>query len=269
MEVNKPSEDTLTYRCYGDGGSPLLLLHGLFGSKKNWQTIARDLSEDYLVYALDLRNHGESFHHGDTSYNALAGDVLSFLDHLDIEKAVILGHSMGGKTAMRLAFSAPERITALIVEDVGPGSHGERYRAELEAMLRLDLSMIHSRGDAERELAAMEVEKGLVRFLLSNLRRNSDGAFFWRNNLDGIGRGFEEIWKSVIHDGDSFSGPTLFLKGEKSQAIDEEDLELIKQAFPRHQLRSIADAGHWIHAERYDLFLNSVRTFLRSLSESM
>ena len=263
-------ESLLHFREYspgipGTGVIPVILIHGLFGSGDNFHTVAVELARDYPVVVPDMRNHGRSFHSPDTSYEAMAGDLERLMDRLSIPKAYIVGHSMGGKCAMRFAALNPDRAAALVIEDIGPGVHPQHYRRETDAMLDLDVHSLESRGSAEKILEKSVPDPVLRLFLLKNLERAGDGTYRWRNNIEGISEGYDEIWKPAVSTGMIYDGPGLFLKGEKSRAITPNDREIIRRQFPGSTVRVVEDAGHWIHAEKRDDFITAVRDFIASI----
>ena len=252
----------LKTREYGEGGIPLLVLHGLFGSGDNWHTIARRLESKRRVIAADLRNHGDSPHSELFTFPAMAGDAAELLADRRIDSADILGHSLGGKVGMELALSRPELVRRLIVVDIAP----KRYRphnVELrDAMLALDLETIETRREAERALAERVPDRTVQLFLLKNLVHAEGGGFRWRLNLEGITRSFENTGEPIA-PGRRFVGPVLFLYGGESDYLDPEaDRDYILELFPRAELRRVAGATHWVHADRPDEVVAEIERFL-------
>lgn len=256
-------------------GQPLFILHGLYGSGDNWLTIAKELASFCEVYLVDQRNHGKSFHSEIHDYPSMAADLKRLMDHLDIGKASILGHSMGGKTAMHFAAENPSRITKLIIADISPRTYFDHpsdiresrfHETILRTLSSIDLKKITSLGDADALLKATVPDKQLRQFLLKNLDRNKETGFRWKlnpevllKNLDNLNAGME----SYIQNGISFTQfPTLFIRGEQSDYIREPDLLLIRRLYPLAQVTTIKNAGHWLHAQQPALFISVVKRFL-------
>lgn len=246
---------------YGEG-APILLLHGLFGSGVNFRSIARQLSARYRAVTVDLRNHGESPHAPSMDYPSMAEDVLALLDRLDFGRATLLGHSMGGKAAMLLALQHPERVEKLAVVDIAPGPSEADHLPLVDAMQNLDLDRVASRSQADRDLTESIPEAGVRRFLLQNLV-SSGNRYRWRINLDAIESSMGKLLDFPdIAPGTTYSGPTLFLRGEKSYYVRPEHHARIHELFPHSTIESIAGAGHWVHADQPRAFLAAVEKFL-------
>ncbi|MFO7992718.1 MAG: alpha/beta fold hydrolase [Marinobacter sp.] len=258
----------LNYRVTGEG-SPLILLHGLFGSLENLGGISRRLQDQWQVHALDQRNHGSSPHTDTMDYPAMADDVLAYMDARGLEKASILGHSMGGKTAMQVALRAPQRVERIIVADIAPVTYHPRHDVVLEGLKAMDLGLIRSRQDADRALAEYVEEPGVRQFLLKNLVRVADdddrsdhpGLYRWRLNLPVIEQCYPKLAEAPEGDG-PFEGPVLFIKGADSAYIQEKHRDDIRRLFPDADLRIINGTGHWLHAEKPDSFAALCRRFL-------
>lgn len=242
-------------------GYPLLLLHGLFGSSGNWASVARDLGSTYTVFALDQRNHGRSPRAAVMSYDAMAEDVLSFMGRRGIARAHLLGHSMGGKTVMRLAQREPQRVSRLVVVDIAPGATEAGHEEIVEALRSVDLSRAATRDDVGRALEGEIPEARVRQFLLTNLRRDHEGRLQWKLNLDAIAANYASLVAPLPDDG-RFDGPTLFLRGERSRHLRVEDEPVIRHAFPRASFLTVAGAGHWVHADAPEAFLAAVKQFL-------
>lgn len=257
----------LNYRITGEG-SPLILLHGLFGSLDNLGGISRRLQDKWQIHALDQRNHGSSPHTDDMGYPAMAEDVLAYMDARGLDKASILGHSMGGKTAMQVALTAPDRVDRIIVADIAPVAYQPRHDAVLEGLTSVDLGSIRSRQDADRVLAEYVEEPGVRQFLLKNLVRVTEeerdhypGPYRWRLNLPVIEQCYPRL--ALAPEGDApFEGPVLFIKGADSAYIQEKHRDEIRKRFPSADLRIIEGTGHWLHAEKPDSFAALCRRFL-------
>jgi esterase len=261
----------LFFRKFG-GGPPFIILHGLYGSSDNWVSIGRELSAWFEVYLLDLRNHGRSPHSPEHSYKQMAGDLKEFMDDHQIQKAIILGHSMGGKAAMKFACLFPERITHLIVLDIAPKSYlfssdlqsdTLNHKKILQAMLNFDFSGIQNRDELDERLAKVIRSRQVRQFLLKNVKRKKDHTFDWIinvqslfDNLDNILDGFSTELAAI---GEPVTGfPVLFIKGAKSEYITKDDEALIKKLFPYADIHSVPGVGHWLHAEEPVLLLKSV-----------
>lgn len=251
----------LAFQDYGEG-PPLVILHGLFGSGRNWTGIARRLAEAWHVYALDLRNHGDSPWAETMDYPAMAGDVSAFLDRQGLDRVALLGHSMGGKTAMALALAQPERIGSLTVVDIAPVAYSQTHQGYVEALQALDLGGITRRAEADAALQASIPEAGIRAFLLQNLVAR-DGGFAWRFNLAALGAGMAEISGFPEAPGQgAYDGRTFFLGGGLSDYITAEHQGAIARLFPRAAVETVAGAGHWVHAEAPERFLEALQAFL-------
>jgi len=250
----------LNYKSYGQG-EPVIILHGLFGMLDNWQTIARQLSEEYNVYLLDQRNHGKSPHTERFDYSDMAEDVSDFMEKEGILKAHIIGHSMGGKTAMQLALFYPEKIESLTVVDIAPKAYKGGHQEIFEALFSIDLPTIESRKDADEQLQATISNFGVRQFLLKNLTRQKTGGYAWKMNLPTIHESYTAIL-SAITSIDSFSGPVLFIRGGQSKYVADIDKFIIKDLFPAADIVTIEGAGHWVHAEKPTELLEAVRRFI-------
>jgi pimeloyl-ACP methyl ester carboxylesterase len=251
----------LAYQVHGDG-PPVVVLHGLLGSARNWATIARQLGESHRVFCLDLRNHGESPWAETMTFGEMAEDVAAFLDRHDLPSATVIGHSMGGKVAMRLALSHGERVTRLMVVDVAPVTYDHSFADYLEAMQRVDLASTTRRAEIDARLAEAIPDQGVRAFLLQNLVR-SEAGFAWRVNLDALRANMAAIMDFPTSEEEApYDGPTLFVAGGHSSYVLPEHRPAIERWFPRAELVAIDDAGHWVHAERPAEFLSAVRRFL-------
>jgi esterase len=253
---------TLHHRDAGEGTRPLVLLHGLFGSSANWMGIARALAPDWRVVVPDLRNHGRSFHDPDVSYPALAGDVRALLDALGLEHALLVGHSMGGKTAMWLALTAPERVERLVVVDSAPVGSASSVAGLLRGLADLDLGTMPDRAAVGAALAGAVPDARVRDYLLQNLVRH-DGAWRWRMNVPALLAGIDTIrgWPQPPADA-RYLGPTLFLHGGESGYVQPAHEPVIRALFPYARFRSVPGAGHWVYADRPAEFVAALRAFL-------
>jgi esterase len=251
----------LNFQTYGSG-FPVLILHGLFGSLDNWQPVSRKLGEYFQVFALDLRNHGRSPHSEDFTYELMAEDVHEFMAQHNLSRAHLLGHSMGGKAAMLFALLHPELVEKLVIVDMAPKAYPPVHLPLFEAMLSLDLSSFRERGEIDAALKPSIPEVAIRQFLLKNIGRDDSGAFRWKLNLPAIHRNYHHL-KGEIADNRSFDGPTLFIKGERSNHIADGDEILIKRLFKNARIETIPDAGHWVHADNPASFIETTIKFMR------
>ncbi len=235
------------HRHYG-AGPPLIILHGLFGSLDNWATLAREWGRRFEVWMFDARNHGRSEHREVMDYPAMAQDLAEFMDRHGLEAASVLGHSMGGKTAMHAALTAPSRIERLVVVDIAPRSYARAHDDLLRALLAADPGGFTDRRQADAAMAASVPDEPTRRFLLKNLARIERGGFRWKMNLEVIGRSYDALrgWNPPAG---RFDGPTLVVRGGRSRYVMEEDRETIQHLFPRAVIATIPQAGHWVHAD--------------------
>lgn len=243
-------------------GQPLLILHGLFGTLDNWQTISKRLAEHYNVFLVDLRNHGRSPHSEQHDYDAMAEDVLRLVDELQIPTPAIMGHSMGGKVAMNYALKYPTRITKLIVVDIAPKAYPPHHDEIIDALQSVDINTVTSRGDVDKQLAKTISQEEVRLFLMKNLYRKEDNTFGWRMNLDAIEKNYEKIAAPITSD-TPFKKNTLFIKGGRSRYILPEDVYTsIEHLFTQVEVETIPNAGHWVHAEAPDEVFDLVTRFL-------
>lgn len=250
----------LNYKKVGEG-TPLIILHGLFGSLDNWMGIAKTLGERFEVYLLDARNHGQSPHSDEFDYELMAEDLYEFIQEHKIVEPVVLGHSMGGKTAMQFAMNHPDMLTKLIVADIAPKPYPVHHRQIIDGLLALDFDVIKTRQQADEELLKHIPDLSVRQFLLKNLYWKEKETLAWRFNLEAINQNIEIVGKALknIHP---FLQPTLFIRGERSNYILESDFEEIKHIFPNSEVKTIANSGHWIHAEQPQEFIRIVSAFL-------
>lgn len=248
----------LHYRELGEG-QPFIILHGLFGFSDNWQTHAKKLAEYYRVILVDLRNHGHSDWSEDFSYEIMADDVKELCDDLHLADIIMLGHSMGGKTAMFFAQKHESLLEKLIVVDMGIKSYPMHHDHILAGLKSLDLEALKSRSEAEKILAKNIDSDGVRQFLLKNIYWKEKGKMAWRMNIPVLEREMPTILGS-LPEGESFV-PTLFIRGALSQYVIDEDIPSIEEVFPDSELVTIENAGHWVHAENPDAFLEAVLGF--------
>lgn len=244
-------------------GKPLCILHGFLGMSDNWKTLGSQYAENgFEVHLIDQRNHGRSFWSEDFNYDLLAKDLLHYLTDKNIEKTALLGHSMGGKTIMQFACTYPEITEKLLVADIAPRFYPPHHQDIINALNKLDIHKIEKRGDADDQLKKYLSNIGVRQFLLKNLYRKKDKTFGLRMNLAVLSEKMEEIGEN-ISSSESYEGPTLFLKGSRSEYVSDSDTSQIKSHFPNAKIEAIEDAGHWLHAENPDQFFEKSFQFLK------
>jgi pimeloyl-ACP methyl ester carboxylesterase len=242
-------------------GEPLVVLHGLFGCGENWLGIAARLAEKFRVYLLDLRNHGQSPHAAQIDYPLMAADVREFFAAQNLEAAMFLGHSMGGKVAMRLALDEPSLVKKLVVADVAPRAYARAHDPIFAALLALDPTAFERRNQIEEALAQQIPSLAIRRFLLKNLGRDEGGRFFWKMNVRSLHENYDRLCQAVSGQR-PFEGPALFVRGGASAYITPADETDIRRQFPAARIATISSAGHWIHADAPDEFMRLVLAFL-------
>lgn len=251
----------LNYKTFGQG-EPLIILHGLFGTLDNWQTLAKRFAADYSVYIIDQRNHGKSSHTDRHTYALMADDLQAFMTSQYIFNAHILGHSMGGKAAMQFALTYPDMVDKLIVADISPRPATGGHEDIFAALFSLDLATVNSRKEADLHLQERIADFGVRQFLLKNLTRRKEGGYQWKMNLQVLFDDYKEVLTEIKSE-DTFDGETLFIRGGKSDYVRMEDLPLIRSLFPAAQLETIEDSGHWVHAEQPEQLYQLVTDFLK------
>jgi pimeloyl-ACP methyl ester carboxylesterase len=243
----------------GEGAPPIVILHGMLGSSRNWQTVGADLAAGRRVYALDLRNHGMSPHVDSMSYAAMAADVAAWLDSRGIGAAELLGHSMGGKVAMLLACRQPAKVSRLVVVDIAPRDYRwAAHRAEFAAMQKLDLAGIKSRAEAEIRMEGRIPDWAMRKFITTNLERVLSGGWRWQVNLPALMASLPELERSPLGPGDRFDGPCLFLAGGKSPYIRPQDHAGILEHFPAARIEVLAASGHNPHIDGRAAFVKAL-----------
>ena len=245
-------------------GPPVVLIHGLLGSCANMGRVARVLAGDFRVLAVDLRNHGSSFHADTMTHREMAQDLAGFMDEKHLASARVAGHSLGGKCAMQLAMDFPDRVAGLAVLDMAPKTYDPVWVFYIQAMLDLELNQITRREQADQLLAAAVPEKAFRGFLLQNLKRTAGQGFSWRAGLAEILDAMNDICAPI--EGRTYPGPALFVRGGASDFVSDADWQQIRKRFPAAVLKTIARAGHLVHLEHPDLVTGLLADFFGSLS---
>lgn len=258
-----PETIELKYRYFGgEGNPPLVILHGLLGHSRNWQTAAKALAADFEVFALDLRNHGDSPHDSRHDYPALMADVVAWLAGQQLGPVWLLGHSMGGKTAMRLACQHPELLKALVVVDISPVQNPPYNAVAFAAMAALDVANLERREDADAVFQRYGLKDAAFRqFLLASLVRVPDGGYRWRHNLDVLINSMGELSASPLDEGMVYAGPALFLRGEQSPFVEDRHAPVIEKHFPNYILSTVSQAGHNVHMENLAGMQSTLKLF--------
>lgn len=251
----------LNYKLYGQG-DPMIILHGLFGSLDNWATIGRNFGDDYMTYLIDQRDHGKSPHTDAFNYDLLAEDLHLFMEENWIHTSIIIGHSMGGKTAMRFALEHEDMVEKLIILDMAPKAYTNRHQLVFDAMNAVPLEALKNRTDASEILMEkLRGDKSTTAFLLKNIKRSKTGEFSWKMNVKLLAKEYENIVAPMPLD-KKFEGDTLFIRGGNSQYILDEDESLIKQLFPQAEIKTLENTGHWLHAEKPKELMKMIEEFI-------
>ncbi|WP_346798279.1 alpha/beta fold hydrolase [Halomonas sp. Bachu 37] len=246
---------------------PLIVIHGLLGSADNWRSHIKAWQQTRRVIAVDLRNHGRSPHAWGMSYAAMAGDVLALLDQLEIERAHVLGHSMGGKVAISVARQAPGRVASLIVADIAAVAYEHGHDAVFAGLRRLEEGRPKNRREADDLLAEHVEERATRLFLATNLERGGENTLELRIGLDQIEAGYEDIIAPPAGS-QPYTGPTLLLRGANSHYVNQDNLETTRNVLPSLRVVALKNAGHWLHAEQPEAFQEAVRLFLDAQENS-
>ena len=244
-------------------GQPIIIIHGFLGMNDNWKSLGTQFAaQGFQVHALDLRNHGKSFHSNDFSYELMAEDVKQYCEFHQLKNVILLGHSMGGKVAMLLASTNPDLVSKLIVADIGPKYYAPHHQTILEGLNAIDFSKKPSRTAVEEVLSNYIKDFGTRQFLLKNVYWKTTEQLAFRFNLAVFNKKIEVVGTALPFE-NTFLKPTLFLRGDKSEYILESDFETIYHHFPIVKIETIKNAGHWLHAENPTDFYNSVMRFLQ------
>lgn len=245
-----------------EGAPPIIILHGLFGSSDNWLTVSKSFGPENTVYLVDQRNHGQSPHSDNFTYKDMSEDLFELMNNESIPEAVVIGHSMGGKTAMRFAIEHPEKVSKLIVVDIGPKYYPVHHREILDALLSVHLDSYTSRNEIEAYLSDKITDTGTRQFLLKNIYWTADKKLDWRINLKVLDKEIENVGEAITEN-NTFHNATLFIKGEKSNYIREQDFADIHRLFSPSVINVIPNVGHWVHAEDTDAFTECIKAFLK------
>ena len=239
----------LFFREFGQG-QPVIILHGLFGQSDNWVTIGRRIADQFHVYIPDQRNHGQSLHTTVHSFPAMADDLAEFIEEHQIENPILIGHSMGGKVAMTYALENTEKVMKLVIIDISPRKYPERitHTQVITEMIRIDLEKIVTRTEVEKILDSRVSDTRIKMFILKNLYYKIHGKLAWRLNLEAINQNMDLLFDGISSD-NQYTGPSLFIRGGKSDYILDSDIPLIKSMFPEALVKTIPGASHWVHAD--------------------
>lgn len=254
----------LLYSRIEGAGKPLLIVHGYLGMSDNWKTLAGQYAQaGFEVHAVDMRNHGKSFHSDVFDYSTMVQDLIDYCDANNLDKVDIIGHSMGGKAAMFLAVQHPDRLDKLVVADIGPKYYAPHHQDIMAALNAVDFSVKPDRAAVEETIAKYVPDFGTRQFLMKNVYRETQDQLAFRFNLPVFNEKLDNIGEAVP-EGSHFDGPTLFLRGDKSRYIKDEDFGLIKSHFPNAKIKDIKNSGHWLHAENPKDFLEETLAFLKA-----
>ena len=251
----------LFYKQYGETGEPIFILHGIFGMLDNWHNIARQLSAHFQVFTIDARNHGQSPHSPEMSYALMTEDVFELADDLGFDTFNLMGHSMGGKTAMLCALMHPEKIKRLAVVDIAPKGYKPGHEAYFNAFEDINWSVLQNRKEIDEALMEYESDSGVRLFLAKNIERRDEGGFAVKSNIHAIKYAYQGIIGEFAISG-MYSGPCIFILGANSKYLKEDDKSMVQEHFPNVDYVSIPNAGHWVHADNPAAFLEALNLFL-------
>ena len=248
-------------RIYGEGQA-IVIIHGLFGMSDNWNSIGKKISDNYNVHIIDLRNHGRSFHNANFSYDDMSNDLHEYLLHHNIQKPILIGHSLGGKVAMNFSFKNSEKVKGLIIVDIAPKTYNIDFHINILSVLsRVSLFNYSSRDEIDKVLSKDIPELSIRSFLMKNLYRYENKNFKWRFNIEVLRKELSNIKNADFLNGE-LTLPTIFIKGGNSSYINSNDESLISKHFKNSRISEIVGAGHWVHAEKPDLFYRKVIAFI-------
>lgn len=242
-------------------GKPLLILHGLFGMSDNWMSLGRKFAENFQVHLIDLRNHGRSFHDDVMDYEAMTEDLTSYCTEHQLGKVSLIGHSMGGKTAMFFAVEHPEWVEKLVVADIAPKPYEDRHTFIFKALQSIDFDLLKTRKEVETTLSQHIKNQSVLQFLAKNIYHHTQDTLAFRFNREALFKNYS-LLNENLPPFSQFERKTLFLKGQNSDYITSDDENVIKAHFPHAQIIEIAQAGHWLHAENPTRFFQVCMDFL-------
>lgn len=252
----------LNYKIFGKG-KPIIILHGLFGMLDNWQQFAKQLANNYLVYILDLRNHGKSPHSESFDYNLMVKDIFQFINTHNIKSPHLIGHSMGGKVAIQFAYEYPSLIDKLVVIDIGLKKYKPKHNLILKALNSLNLEVFSNRKQIDNTLSEVIPNWNIRQFLIKNIaKNNSSQGYHWKLNLESITKNYHLIIDELDFS-KSIECQCLFIKGQNSDYILDEDKAGIIKILPNSQFITIPNAGHWVHAEQLKYLLEQIRNYFK------
>lgn len=249
-------------KILGNHPQHFIITHGLFGQLDNWNTLGKKFADHFTTHLVDLRNHGRSFHDEKTSQIAMSEDFANYMNHHGIEKAHLMGHSLGGKVVMHFALDHPEKVDKLIVADMAPKSYKAHHQEIIKGLKNVDFSKVERRSDVEPFLEAHIPVQSVRQFLMKNVFRKDDGTYDFRFNLAALSRDYNDLIQNFLPQ-KTFEGSVLFLGGENSDYILSVDKSLITQYFPKAEIDFVSKAGHWLHAENPNEFYEKSLAFLR------
>lgn len=255
-------EDLIHYKTYGNKANPaFIIIHGLFGSLDNWQTLAKRWAEYFFVITIDVRNHGKSFHTDKMKFEDLSNDINNVLEAENINNTHILGHSMGGKIAMDYAANFPHKVNKLVVADVAPYKYAPHHNEVFNMLSKIDLTVFTTRQEIETEIRKYLHSESVVQFMSKNIRRNeSTLQFEWKFNVETLSKNYSYLIERLPSK--VYQGKTLFVGGQYSDYITKETSELIPDFFPNYEVEIISNAGHWLHADNPNEFFKKINHFL-------
>jgi len=250
----------LNFTKYGSG-TPLIIMHGLLGSSDNWMTLAKKFSQYFEVFNIDIRNHGRSPHATEHSIKLMCDDLSEFIIQNHINNPFLLGHSMGGKVAMQFALNNPDIVSKLVIVDIGPKKYKPVHDELFLSLSKIDLSQISSISSADEALKNAIPDFAERQLLIKNIKKSTEQGYEWRINLEVLKRDYHLILNEVSGEF-KYANPALFIKGEQSNYIIEEDKKDILNWFPKTEFKTIENAGHWVHASNPTDFYDAVLDFL-------
>ena len=236
-------------KILGDSKKHILILHGFLGSGDNWKSVGRKLNPlGYTIHLIDQRNHGRSFHSEKFDYDIMCEDLFNYIKYYNINNAILIGHSMGGKTAMNFSLNHPKLVSKLIVLDTSPREYPVLHQNIIDSLKEIDLSIFTNRKEIDIELRKSVTQQGLRNFLTKNIYRMNDGNLNFRFNLQSLSQNIDKIGQK-IESNTKFSSEVIFIKGETSDYINESDKVMINNLFPNAKFYKIPNAGHWLHVD--------------------